>query len=92
MPRQIKVIYILYVVNSVPYKVVGVCKQHLQFRTHSLGGASAKCLMNFLVPLDTLSWPSLSLCLGDAEGDIAGVLRLRLFRACLWRTKNKGFG
>lgn len=64
--------------------------QYLQFRTHSLGGASAKCLMNFFVPLDTLSWPSLSLWRGDAEGDIAGVLRLRFFRACLGRTKRWG--
>lgn len=54
-----------------------------QLRTHSLEGASEKCLMNFLVPLDTLGGPSLSLCLGDADGDIAGVLRLRFFRACL---------
>ncbi|MPC30853.1 hypothetical protein E2C01_024123 [Portunus trituberculatus] len=51
------------------------------------GGASAKCLMNFFVPLDTLSWPSLSLWRGDAEGDIAGVLRLRFFRACLRRIR-----
>lgn len=43
------------VVSSVSCRVAAAEKQHLQFRTHSLGGASAKCLMNFLVPLDTLS-------------------------------------